>query len=421
MTQYEKREQDGTSVLSRLPPNITNVLERARVFRHPLYLVGGTVRDALLPLYVTGQSQPDSRDLDLVTEGDAKELGQTLQEVFGGDLTCHAEFMTCTLNLPDLTVDIATAREEVYPSPGALPQVRRSSLERDLFRRDFTLNALAVRVSPQPVLIDLFEGLEDLKHKQLRTLHAASFTDDPTRILRGTRLAGRLGFTFHPDTAEEMAAALEAGAADTVSAARLKNELLLTLAEPQVAPALDLMTRYDVLRAMFGLHANHDLIVQLDEQRREGGVPDESYLLALLMGVPEDTLAEQVATFGWSKPLLAKRRMLLDAEQTPVTQFLVANERALDPSVRAVLRALNPDFKERLERLERPKLSGKDVLGLGLSEGPEVGNVLAEIARARADGRVDSFEAELDLAKELVERFAHATKDDSIETTQETS
>ena len=385
-------------VLDRLSPQMREVLNYATF--QPLYLVGGSVRDALLPLY-TGQPQPLSRDLDLLVEGNASKLGQALQSAFGGALTCHTEFMTCTLTRPDLTVDIATAREETYPAPGVLPQVEPSTLERDLFRRDFTLNALALRLSPEPVdLIDLFGGLEDLKHKQLRTLHGDSFTDDPTRMLRGARLAGRLGFTFHPDTRQELTTALSAGAAQTVSAARLKNELLLTLAEPQVAPALDLMERDGVLEAMFGLHADVEVVERLDALRLENPIPDESYLLILLLSISENKLPEHAARFSWPKKLLAGRQLLLKAQRGELD--LGAD---LEPAVYSALRALEPELSETLERLaQRQKVRGQDVLDLGLPPGPEVGRVLAEVARARADGRADSFQEELNLAKTLVEQ-----------------
>ena len=275
-----------------------------------------------------------------------------------------------------------------------------------------------MRVSP-PAFIDLFGGAKDLKRRQLRTLHPDSFTDDPTRILRGSRLAGRLEFSFHPETARELTSALAAGAALTVSASRLKSELLLTLAEPQVAPALSVMARYGVLAEMFrvSLGAAHwEQLERLDEQRRADSVPDESYLLLLLTGVREDKLAEHAATFGWPKKLLTKRRLLLDAERG-------LDERALDPALIAALKAQLPELEGYLERLEslakRPRLSGKDVLELGLPEGPAVGKVLSEVARARADGRLESFQEELDLAKTLVAQHLNTNSsagDDAQET-----
>ena len=389
---------------------MTNVLEHAATSAQPLYLVGGSVRDALLSRVTEQKEQPLSRDLDLLTKADAQKLGGALQEVLGGELNCHAAFLTCTLSLPDLTVDIATTREEVYSFPGSLPQVTKSTLERDLFRRDFTLNALAVRFAPEPVtLIDLFGGLADLKDRQLRTLHPASFSDDPTRILRGARLAGRLGFTFHPETAAELEAALAAGAAETVSASRLKNELLLTLVEPQVTPALKIMARYGVLKTMFGLEVDATLLEQLtrlDEQRRVSHVPDESYLLILLTSVPDDRLAEHVERLGWPKRLLAGRRVLVEAQQGDTDIKVDYLEQSA--AVKAALKALSPELRSHLESLEqrsdRRRLRGQDVLDLGLPPGPEVGKVLAEIARARADGRADSFQAELELAEMLVQQ-----------------
>ena len=146
------------------------------------------------------------QDLDLVVErGSAEALGRALQDVLGGRLVSHADFGTSTLELESgLLVDIAGAREEFYVHPGALPQVSPGTLRKDLARRDFTVNALALRLVPEPAaLIDPYDGVKDLEARVLRALHPLSFVEDPTRILRGARLGGRLGFSFHTETTLE--------------------------------------------------------------------------------------------------------------------------------------------------------------------------------------------------------------------------
>src|SRR5690606_13848499 len=237
-------------LLGRLPPRARDILRITRELAGDarLYLVGGTVRDLIIGA--------GSKDIDMVIEGEnAERLATRLQQRLGGTLSCHVDFGTCTLALDDgPTLDLATAREEVYAHPGALPEVTPSSLEQDLARRDFTINALALRLQPEPQqLIDPFGGRDDIERSLLRILHPLSFVEDPTRLLRGARLAGRLSFAFATDTASKARAALAEGVADRVSRSRLRAELELTLAEQRVAPALTLLEELGALSAMFGL------------------------------------------------------------------------------------------------------------------------------------------------------------------------
>jgi tRNA nucleotidyltransferase (CCA-adding enzyme) len=398
-------------LLERLPAAAAEALEEAkRLCQGSLYLVGGTVRDALLGAFM--------QDLDLVVEdgvvGDrdrdsAERLGAALQRKLGGSLSCHLDFGTCTLLLPGgLGVDIATAREEFYPYPGALPEVSPSSLLRDLSRRDFSLNALALRVLPEPPqLVDPFGGLHDLKEKTLRALHPLSFIEDPTRILRGARLAARLKLRFHPDTRAQVPGALAPEVLGRVSRARLRQELLLSCAERQVGPVLALLDEFGVLEQAFSLPYDPELIGRLDEARQEGELPDETYTLALLLGLSAEELARSAARFHWPRRWLEAVAVLRAAR----LQGTIGEEAALlEPAAKRLLRALGPRLERQLERLEgqagRQRLRGQDVLDLGLREGPEVGRVLAEVRRARADGRAASFEEELALARRLVAEAA---------------
>ena len=420
-------------ILESLPSAALEVLEKSEKFTNSaLYLVGGTVRDALLR---TGM-----QDLDLVVEGGSAEaLGKALQETLSGHLMSHADFGTCTLELESgLLVDIAGAREEFYIRPGALPQVSPGTLRKDLARRDFTVNALALRLVPAPAaLLDPYNGLGDLEARVLRALHPLSFVEDPTRILRGARLGGRLGFAFHPATSEQISLGLEPAVLGGVSPSRLRGELLLTLAEPRVAPALELLENCGALSAMFDMHLNAPLnprpphpptspspdlptsdatsdtsifsaLETLDTLRQEGPVPDESYLLLLLLSVPDARAEAHRERFGWPKRLLDARATLEEAARA----HSLSEEKleAATPALKAALKTLHPTLRRTVERLEasslRQKLRGQDVLDLGLSPGPEVGAVLRRVAAARLRGEVGSFEEELELAQSLVRASA---------------
>ncbi len=402
---------EATALLGRLPPHAQEVLNTATELAgdHPIYLVGGTVRDLMLGA--------GSKDVDLVVEGgEVQRFASRVQRRLGGELSCHADFATCTLRLEDgLVVDIATAREETYARPGALPDVSPSSVKQDLARRDFTINAMAVRVQPRPhVFLDPFGGRADLERRQLRVLHPLSFVEDPTRILRGARLAGRLAFGFAADTAAKAAAVVAEGLSEGVSRSRLRAELELTFAEQRVGPALAVMEDLGVLQPLFGLRNQPDDVSALDAERAAGNaVPDESYLLVLLAGETEDAAAQHVEVFNWPRRLLVSRervRRLLGQSDTATDAEL----EQLTPAEGSVLSALSSPLRERIVRLAeeppRRRLRGRDVVALGLPEGPAVGRVLAEVERARATHQTSTFEEELELARDLVGRMRRADR-----------
>lgn len=394
-------EDPARAALERLPPSARSALRAAAEVAGDasLYLVGGTVRDALLGA--------GFKDLDLSVEGGtAERVGSRLQARLGGTLSAHVPFGTCTLSLDDgLVIDLATAREEVYAHPGALPHVTPSTVRKDLSRRDFTVNAIALRFHPgPPELIDPYGGADDLRARQLRVLHPLSFVEDPTRVVRGARLAGRLGFHFETTTGERARSALEPAIVANVSGGRLRGELELTLAEPRVAPALACLDEVGGLQMLFGLQADFALLAALDEQRHERGVPDEAYLLALLFSSDDDAVARHLETLHWPRRYAHVR----DKLRAVLTVDHVHDEdlEGLDDAARVLLRCLSPELSARLTRLEegppRRRLRGRDVLDLGLAPGPAVGRILDEVARARAEQRVRTFEDEVEMARRLV-------------------
>lgn len=223
-------------------------------------LVGGVVRDLLLGRTI-------ERDLDLVVEGNAPALAHILAAELGGQVNvAHAAFGTATVALPNpadmytadpLLVDLATARVESYPYPAALPVVQPATILQDLGRRDFSINALAVAVrgigmelAPAP-LFDPFHGQHDLALRQLRVLHDQSFDDDPTRMLRGVRLAARLNLRLESHTQTLLQAALTRNRLEATTPDRIRTELCLALSEPQPATVLQLADAWGITPHIF--------------------------------------------------------------------------------------------------------------------------------------------------------------------------
>ncbi|HEY3492213.1 MAG TPA: hypothetical protein VGK43_04625, partial [Solirubrobacterales bacterium] len=223
------RDQDLGAALWGAHPELEVVRREAG---EPVFLVGGAVRDLLL-----GRSRAD---VDLVVEGDATALATRL----GGAGAEHERFGTVKVEVDGHEVDIATARSETYPQPGALPVVAPArSIEEDLDRRDFTINAMAIPLDGAPRLIDPRGGREDLERGLLRVLHARSFEDDPTRAIRAARYASRYGFTLEPETDR----LLRRTDLATVSADRRRAELERLAAEPTGVVGLGLLAGWGVI------------------------------------------------------------------------------------------------------------------------------------------------------------------------------
>lgn len=195
---------------------------KAGLLGYRAYLVGGTVRDIIL-----GRSHID---IDMTVEGDAIKLGKVIAKDTKAAITVYKGFGTCTLAFKDGSkIDLATARTETYKKPGAMPTTKPSTLKEDLKRRDFTINAIAASVMTKDFgkVYDLFNGIGDLKSGLIRIIHAKSFKDDPTRILRARRFAARFGFKIEPKTDILMKKSLIDRALDTVSPGRIQKELIL--------------------------------------------------------------------------------------------------------------------------------------------------------------------------------------------------
>jgi tRNA nucleotidyltransferase (CCA-adding enzyme) len=344
------------------------------------WVVGGAVRDALLG------SPP--RELDLVVEGDPEPVARALGEV----VAVHERFGTLDVIDGDCLFDVVRARAETYAAPGALPDVRPGTLDDDLARRDFTVNALAL--SPGGELRTAPRALEDLGAQRLRVLHPGSFRDDPTRLWRLVRYAVRLGFVPEPETDALATAAVRDGALATVSGDRIGAELRLALAETRplsvlhaarnlgLAPDLRLDPRLvaDAL-SVLPPRARADLTL-LGAVLPDAGWPEPYGFTA-----PELRILQRCATLepvlGGSKPSEVAARL----RGEPVEAIAVAGARGDLRTARAYL------ARWRHVALE---ITGHDLLAAGVPEGPELGRRLQRVLALRLDGELPAGrEAEL--------------------------
>ncbi|PIQ84586.1 MAG: hypothetical protein COV75_01450 [Candidatus Omnitrophica bacterium CG11_big_fil_rev_8_21_14_0_20_63_9] len=218
-----------------IPQSNRLLLERigaiARAEGAHAYAVGGCVRD-----WLAGRAQ--HVDVDITVEGDGLGVAKAVARALDGRLQTHEPFGTATIELdearPLQRIDIATCRRETYAKPAAYPMVQPGTLRDDLFRRDFSINAMAMNITPKQFgeLIDPFGGQTDLRRRVLRVLHDRSFLDDPSRILRGVRFARRFGLAWDAHTNTLALEAVAAGALGWLNAGRLHKEFERMLTEP---------------------------------------------------------------------------------------------------------------------------------------------------------------------------------------------
>ncbi len=228
------------------------------------YAVGGFVRDLLLRI--------KNLDLDVVVEGDGIAFAKKLAQRLGGKVRTHEKFKTAVVILANgLKIDVATARLEYYEYPAALPTVELSSIKLDLYRRDFTINAMAIHLNPERfgTLVDFFNCQNDLKERRIRILHNLSFVEDPTRIFRAIRFEQRMGFQIGKHTEKMLKNAVKMNLFDRCRGRRCFGELRLIMSEEDPMPALRRMAGFDLLKFILpGLKLDKRLAVTLAETQK---------------------------------------------------------------------------------------------------------------------------------------------------------
>jgi len=397
------------------------------------YIVGGIVRDLLL--------QRPNYDVDFVVEGDAIKLAESLCAMAGGDVKSFVPFGTAkwrldseTVSIPGADVDslpdhvdFATARNEFYNHPTALPSVYGSSIKLDLHRRDFTINTLAIQISPRAAayrLQDFYGGLNDLNTGIIRVLHSLSFIDDPTRILRAVRFSQRLGFEIEPRTAELIETSLPM--LRRITGERLQNELTLLLKEDVPEKGiLDLNQRGVFPHIHPAFSVNPERITQYFPRIRapQGDWPVqcddlvELYWHLLLMDVDVaqfDSLRERLLlgkrgdSYKSAASLIQHPGILLDSEHRPseITHVLREHPELALLSMWLVLEAPAKDYIHDYLvewRYVTIATDGHTLREMGIPPGPQYKNILQRLLDAKLDREISSPADEYAMLQQLVE------------------
>ena len=382
------------------------------------FLVGGSVRDALADDQTT-------IDLDVALVGADDATFARIAELTGGQISRRSQFGTAKLQLDSLEIDLAMARAEDYPRPGSLPFVRPGTLEEDLSRRDFSVNAMAVSLRSQSWgdLVDLHDGLADLKQGRLRVLHENSFRDDPTRLLRAARYASRLDLSPTAGTLETLLQSVSF--LDSVSPARLRNELDRVFLERDPSGAMKLLSDWTVLRRIHPcLEFNADPWDGFATEAR--ALPPHAraslgYAI-LACGISEADVNGLIFRLN---PRATERRSI---EYSATLGRMSATElvsfsnsslaRVLDPLAESAVLGVGMAMGGKLgcrisqyvrsHRGLRPHLNGDSLIEMGVPRGPTVGRILKRLRNAWLDCEVSTASEEWALAEELAVEVAES-------------
>lgn len=406
----------------RLPKNVMEILrtagEVAARRREDVYLVGGAVRDLLLRNY--------NLDIDLVIEGQGIPFAKELAGHFSGcRVRDHEKFGTAVLLFEDgFKMDVATARHEYYARPGALPTVETSSIKRDLYRRDFTMNTLAVNLNPRTLgqIIDFFGGGRDIKERVIRVLHNLAFVEDPTRILRAVRFSSRFGFAIAKHTLTLMKAAIRMKFFDKLEGKRLLNEFIHMLEEKNPLSPLNLMAGFGIPQALHPAlnftSKTADLVESVSGVLswwkylflKDAVDPWVIYFMALTDSLSDEDFADVLRRFsiiGAKAHQLARERIELRQALALFARGVVERPSEIDANLRylsleSLLFMMAKTTREQTRiaiseyintiRYIKPVLTGKDLIALGYVTGPIFHTILTALRRAQLDGEISTSE-----------------------------
>ncbi|MGE4518854.1 MAG: CBS domain-containing protein [Desulfobacteraceae bacterium] len=390
------------------------------------YVVGGFVRDVLL--YI----RKNEFDIDIVVEGNGIDFARDLASSLNARVSPHEKFKTAVVSLEDgLKIDVATARTEFYSSPGALPEVEMSSLKLDLYRRDFTINTLAVQLNTQKygTLIDYFFAQKDLKDKVIRIIHNLSFVEDPTRIFRAVRFEQRFNFKIGKFTEKLIKNAIDMEFFKRLSGPRVFTELKYILMEENPLPAIERIANFNLFPAIHSelefTDRNREIIESANKvinwfSLNEPAIRTDRwmvYFLGLIHNLNHETknsictdfrlpprlmeiftkesfIAQQ--TIKWMK----KNREIRNSEiylkfchlktETLLYLLSITNDERIKQNVVLFF----TEFKKT-----QIQLKGEDLKALGFKPGPIFGQILEKILLEKLDGNIKSFNDEFDFAR----------------------
>lgn len=418
----------------KFPPEIYSLLklsgEVAAELGFQAYLVGGSVRDLL-----RGEQ---NLDLDIVIEGDGIVFSRAIGEQLHAKVRAHQKFGTAQIFLQDFKLDVATARTEYYESPAALPKVETSSIKKDLYRRDFTINTLAVKLNPNDfgILLDFFGGQRDLREKTIRVLHNLSFVEDPTRAFRAVRFSERFGFKISKHTENLIKSTIEMNLFDKLSGPRLYEELLLSFKETDPIRTLKRISEFGLLKVICPdlafteslentVKAMHETLSWFNllflEEKPDTGV---LYLMALLSGLKEEDV---IATMERLSPPPRVKNIILGGMvsvrevlkklpvRDPAEIYRLLHGLKLEVILFAMAfshdRQKQKGISRYLTELRniRTVLTGEDLKKMGIAPGPLYTKLFRELLDEKIRGHVKSREEEENYVKSMIQRLREAT------------
>jgi tRNA nucleotidyltransferase (CCA-adding enzyme) len=398
------------------------------------YVVGGFVRDLFL--------YRNNEDIDVVIEGSGIEFAKAFAQKYGARVHSHQKFGTAVITFDDgFKIDVASARMEYYQFPASLPVVEMSSIKMDMFRRDFTINTLAIQLNPGTFgrLIDFFSGQKDIKDKVLRVLHNLSFVEDPTRVFRALRFEQRFGFTIGKLTSSLIDNAVKMDFFKRLAGKRVFTELKLILKEENPAPALMRLLDYDLLRVIHPkIRIEADLKRLLDATKKVTDwhdllFIDESYerwtvhFMALIRHCDLSTThaicqhltvaPRHAKLFGETRIWAGKQLYCLE-RRPPMEKAAIYNvlKSFKTETILYMMACTQSDIARKRISLYHTRLrnvsisiSGKDLLEMGLKPGPLFSRTLESVLAARLNGNVATREEELAFVRRHKQNPSRAT------------
>lgn len=421
---YEKRRNVKKLMEERLSREVLDKLSAignlADEMNYHAYLVGGFVRDLLLRIA--------NYDIDIVVEGDGIRFADALARLVNAKVRTHKEFGTAKVIYPNgFSVDIATARLEYYKAPAALPIVEHSSLKLDLYRRDFTINTLAISLNKNTKgeLIDFFGAQRDIKEKAIRVLHSLSFVEDPTRVFRAVRFERRFGFQIGKFTLNLVKNTIRMGFLSRIKGSRMWSELALILAEENPGAVLKRLQELDLLKFIYPqlafdaekekLFREMDTVLKWYILLYKGKLnPTFYYLLGFVDHVGLKDVGELAGKLELSETMRNKLENDVDKTRKVMAKFGAAIRTmkkseiyreleilSLEARLFTMAKAQSDDMKKAISNFItyadtfKPFLSGKNLKQMGVKEGPVFGEILDALKDAKIDLALTTREQEI--------------------------
>ncbi len=397
--------------LQSLVPLIVSISQR---YNAEAFLVGGPLRDLLM---AKTKLLTRAIDFDIAVTNSYQEIGRDLAAKLKAQVIHYSQFMTMTLQCPQLRIDIAQTRKEYYAQPAVLPQVSPASIEEDLKRRDFTINAMALKLMPQPPypIIDLFDGQNDIKQKQIRVLHPNSFIDDPTRIFRAIRFGVRFGFKLEPTTKLLMKKSIEDNLINLLSGERILYELKMILGEKKATEMLKILQQYKMIERVWGIQLPKRFF---QESRLLDDFSDiDAKLGHLFAYFPESTwsqfpLTNEVKDCAQAIKKFPSLRKSLIRAKLPSRIYQILSP--LPKSALNILSLIEKDTISAKIKLYREKYSvlkihttGATLKSMKIPPGPIYTKILNSLKYSVLDGKIRTKNEEIKYIKSLIRRLGN--------------